>query len=182
MNIDSAYSDNILKSTESRKDQRNNGRVPLDEAPQNARIQMMEKTAIKNKAVSYCDAISGQWEDNPLSRAYFCKDNIQIVQNAIRAGVYDKSEAKIIVPPPNLDNLMIIMRSYFLSYVQYTDDIRGQIAALNKLVVDYCVHELYSASLSYIQYTKDQSGMYMPLKPSQQVDRIRKQLEPRIGF
>jgi hypothetical protein len=107
---------------------------------------------------------------------------MQIIQNAIRAGVYSQSDAKIIIPPPNIDALSIIMRSYFLSYVQYTENMREEIQQLNQRVIDYCVKELFSASNFYIQYIQDQRSMYMPLKLPLQPDRNKKQLQPRFAF
>ena len=36
----------------------------------------------------YSDALTGDQVNTPLSMAFFCKENIQILQNGIRAGVY----------------------------------------------------------------------------------------------
>jgi hypothetical protein len=173
MNLNNAYGNSILDESIY------NGRIDIlsNENPK-TRIDMMEKIASKNKAVSYCDAMKGQWEDNVLSQAFFCKENIQIIQNGIRSGVYEKSGNKFVVSPPNMDNLQIIMRSYFLSYVEfYEKDITKQIAYLNKIVIDYCVKELFSASQSYVNYLQDQSSMYMPLKQPLNHDRNYKQLQ-----
>jgi hypothetical protein len=180
MNLDNAYSASSVLGESKAK---HNGRVDLitEENP-HARMQMMEKKMLKNKAVSYCDSLKGLWEDNSLAHAYFSKENIQMVQNAIRAGVYEKSEAKYIIAPPNMDNLMIIMRSYFLSYVQYQSNITDEIKTLNQQVVDYCVHELYSASQAYVRYLIDQSSMYVPLKLPRQTDRDYRQTEFKGWF
>jgi hypothetical protein len=177
MNLNSAYQQKILQTDNSVY----NGRINIISGDENntaIKIAMMEKIASKNKAVSYCDAMKGQWEDTSLSQAFFCKENIQIIQNAIRAGVYEKSEQKYVVSVPNIDNLQIIMRSTFLSFVEFDNKgITQQIEQLNQIVVDYCVKELYSASTSYVAYLQDQSSMYMPLKRESQHDRVYKQLQ-----
>jgi hypothetical protein len=174
MNVQQAYGKkNILD------DSIYNGRVDLlsNENPK-TKIDMMEKIAKRNKAVSYCDSMKGQWEDNVLSQAFFCKENIQIIQNAIRENVYKMSGNKFVVAPPNMDNLQIIMRSYFLGYVEfYNKDITKQIEYLNGIVIDYCSKELYSASQAYVSYLQDQSSMYMPHKRELQHDRNYKTLQ-----
>ena len=38
---------------------------------------------------NYADAMNGNWENTQLSRSYFSPENQQILQNGIRAGVYD---------------------------------------------------------------------------------------------
>jgi hypothetical protein len=122
--------------------------------------------------------MKGQWEDNALSQAFFCKENIQIIQNGIRASVYEKSGKIYVVSPPGMDNLQIIMRSTFLSYVEYYNkNITKQIEDLNNIVIDYCSKELFSASQAYVNYLQDQSSMYMPHKRELQHDRNYKTLQ-----
>ncbi len=172
MNLNNAYGVTILSL-----DQRYNGRINLVEENPQQKMQMMEKIAVSNKAVTYCDSLKGLWEDNVLAQVFFSRENIQIIQNAIRSNVYEMSETKYIIPPPNMNNLMIIMRSYFLGYVQFGNNVREEVEALNQLVVDYCSKELYSASKAYIQYVQDQSVMYMPLKLPEPNERDFKQLQ-----
>jgi hypothetical protein len=182
MNFNSAYGNKILG--DNLENSSYNGRVDIlsNENPK-IKIDMMEKIASKNKAISYCDAMKGQWEDNSLSQGFFCKENIQIIQNAIRAGVYEKSGKKFVVAPPNMDNLMIIMRSYFLGYVEFYDkDITKQIEYLNNIVIDYCVKELYSASQAYVNYLQDQSSMYRTIPRELQHDRNYKTLQLKDWF
>jgi hypothetical protein len=179
MDINDAYSKKML-DLELIKDQTKiNGRINIIEPDNpNARMQMMERVMVKNKSAAYCDSIQGRWEDNIFSQVFFSKENIQIVQNAIRAGVYEMSQTKFIIPPPNLNNLIIIMRSYFLGYIQFENNhVTEEIEKINKMVTEYCVKELYSASTAYIQYAQDQSTMYLPFKLPQQNDRNYKQLE-----
>ena len=58
-----------------------NGRVntlELSEDP-DARFKMFEKIAIKNKATEYREPLKNDFEENALSQAFFCKENVQIV-------------------------------------------------------------------------------------------------------
>ena len=52
--------------------------------------------------------------DGLCSAAFFSKENIQIIQNAIKAGVYKLSNGNFVVGNQNEDTLKIIMRSIYL--------------------------------------------------------------------
>jgi len=170
---------NILNSS-----QPQNGRINLLE-PQDPNIvfKMQEKIAVKNKATEYREAVTGIWEDNLLSKAYFSAENVQILQNGIRAGVYEMSDKKYVIAPQNVDTLKVIMRSIYLQYVEnYLNDITGQIEKLNKLVLDYAVPTVYREAVGYLKYCEDQSTIAMPLAIPKHHDRQYKQLELKNYF
>jgi len=156
-----------------------NGRVNIIEPDNpNARFQMYERLEVKNKATEYRGALLGEWEDSTLSRAYFSADNVQILQNGLRAGVYKLSKEQILLPPQNVEFLKIIMRDTFMQYVDYsTNPIPVQIERLNKLVLDNIVPRLYGEAVGYMKYLQDQSTLVVPLDLPQQNDRNFKQLE-----
>jgi len=156
-----------------------NGRVNLITEPSpEVRFQMQEKVAIKNKSTEYRNALAGNLENNMLSRVFFSAENVQILQNGIRAGVYKASNNEILVPPQNVDTLKIIMRSTYLQYAEHDmNKITEEVARLNKLVLNYCVPNVYSAAKSYRKYLEDQSTIAMPLERPRNHDRDYKQLE-----
>ena len=142
--------------------------------------RMHERVNVKNKATDYNDALNGELEWNVLAQVYFSAENIQIIQNGIRANVYQKSGGKINVPNQNLDNLKIVMRGIYMEYAEhYPKDIKGQVARLNKLVLDYAVPNVYSEAVAYFKYIVDQSTLAVPLELPQASDRNYKSLEFR---
>jgi hypothetical protein len=162
-----------------------NGRVDIiTEPPPEVRFQMQEKIAIQNKATTYRDALNGTWENNKLSQLFFSQDNMQILQNGIRAGVYKMSGAQqIVVPPQNIDALKIVMRSTYLQYAEhYPDRIPEQIQRLNDIVLDYCVKFVHGEAVAYLKYCQDQSSLVMPFDRPQANDRSYKQLELKPYF
>lgn len=162
-----------------------NGRVHLlDDSNPDLRFQMAEKISIKNKATEYRDALTGLHEDTVLSRAYFSEENIQILQNGLRAGVYELSNKEWSVPPQNIDNLKIIMRSIYLQYAKHstTESITDQIRKLNQYVLDYAVPKVYNEAQGYLNYIRDQSTLVMPLERAKQSDRDFKHLEWKRFF
>jgi hypothetical protein len=158
-----------------------NGRINLvEDSNPEIRFQMTEKIAIKNKATEYREALVGIHEDNLLSSAYFSQENVQILQNGLRAGVYEMSNGEYIVPPQNVDNLKVIMRSIYLQYGRGTNDptqVKDEIVKLNQYVLDYAVRSVYNEAQGYMNYLRDQSTLVMPLEHPHQTDRDYKHLE-----
>jgi hypothetical protein len=164
--------------------QKYNGRVNiLEPEDPDVRFRMFEKIAAKNKSVEYRDALEGNWEHNVLSQVYFSAENMQIIQNALRAGVYAMSQNTIIVPPQNVDALRIIMRSTYLQYAQhYPKNITQQVEQLNAYVLDYSVPFVFNEAVAYKKYLEDQSTLVMPLQHPEHHDRQYKQLELKPWF
>jgi hypothetical protein len=144
-----------------------NGRVDIinkTQAPDINNLFLMYDKIPANQCATYREPTLGQWDETPLSKAYFSKENIQIIQNGIRVGVYNKSNKQYIVAPQDCDTLKIIMRSIFLQHAaNQPDNIPGQIEELNKIVLDYCIFHVYSEAQSYMKYLHDVSTLAVPL-------------------
>lgn len=180
------YSSNDYKKQHSllNLDAKYNGRVNVIE-PENPdiRFQMYEKVAVKNKATEYREALTGEWENNLLAKVFFSQGNAQIVQNGLRAGVYEMSKNQYVIPPQNMDALKIIMRNIYLQYAQhYAKDVTGQVERLNELVLSQCVPMIYNETVGYMKYLQDQSTLVVPLDVPMHHDRNYKQLELKPWF
>ena len=166
-----------------------NGRIDIltsknkSEAPDISNLFAMYDKIPANQCTTLREPTLGQWDETPLSRAYFSQNNIQIVQNGIRAGVYRKSNSQYLVAPQDCDSLKIIMRSIFLQHsVNLDHDIQGQIAALNNMVLDYCVHRVYSEAQGYMKYKYDVSTLAVPMEHPIMSKTNNKQLELKKWF
>jgi hypothetical protein len=111
------------------------------------------------------DLMRGNWLETPLSRAFFSPENTKIIQNAIRREVYDRSgDKQWVIDEQSADELQIVMRSLYLQYAKNLEfDIPGQIAELNKLVINWCVPRIMSEVGMYQYYLKDISALPIPL-------------------
>ena len=139
-----------------------NGRVDIL-GPIGPQFQLADKIPIK-QCVSFRDALTGQWTDSLLSSAFFSGENIQILQNTIRKGVYEKSNRQYVIGPQNCDELKIIMRSIFLQNANNLPyDIKYQIITLNKLVTDFAIDQIYKEAVSYLKYKYDASTLSVPI-------------------
>jgi len=163
---------------------RYNGRVNLVELPPpEARFQLFERISIKNKATDYRGSLGNEWENNMLSQVFFCAENMQIIQNGIRAGVYSMSNQKIVVPPQNPDTIHTIMKSIYMQYGRHgTSDIRGEVQRLNEKVLDYAVPNTFNSAVSQLKYIRDASTLVSPIERPIQIDRDFKQLEGTFGI
>ena len=141
-----------------------NGRIDILGPNIEQQFAMYDKIPNSGKCTSFHDAMIGNWENTALSDAFFSTGNMEIVQNALRNGVYAMSNGAYLISPQDCDNLKMIMRSVFLqSAMNLATDIPGQIASLNKVVVDMFVPKLYNEARAYIQYKPDASTMYKPI-------------------
>lgn len=156
-----------------------NGRVkivqPTDE---NARFKIQERIVPRNKASNYYDALIGNIEWNVLAQVFFSAENIQIVQNGLRAGVYKMSQNKLIISEQNVDSLKIIMQNIYNQYAEHNmDNVKSQVERLNKLVLDIAVPGAYNEAIGYNKYLIDQSTLVVPLEHPKLHDREYKQHE-----
>lgn len=112
----------------------------------------------------YREALTGNWTDTVLSNTYFGENNINTLQDGIKKGVYEKSGGTIRIGNQDEDTLKIIMRSIFLQHsVNRPTDISGQVKALNSLVLNYCVPQVYGEAQGYLKYKNDVSTLVVPL-------------------
>jgi hypothetical protein len=137
-----------------------NGRIDIEGPNINVRFGMMDKIPVDD-CTSFRDALTGNWNDSPISMAFFSGKNIQIIQNGIRAGVYNKSNGTYLISPQDCDIIKTIMRSMYLQHaINLNSNYREQISALNKLVIDYAINQIYGEVDGYLKYKRDASNMY----------------------
>ena len=140
-----------------------NGRIDIQSPDTRSLFNMYDKIPA-HQCTTYRNPLEGQWDDSTLSNAYFSKENIQIIQNGIRAGVYKQSNNQYVVAPQDCDSLKIVMRSIFLQYsANLPGNVSGQIEALNQMVLNFCIQQVYSEAKGYMKYLSDASNMYVPI-------------------
>ena len=142
-----------------------NGRVNiLDNAP-NSVFNLYDKIPVEQNITSYRKALTGNLEDNMLSKVFFSKGNIIILQKKIMKGVYDNSNGRFRIGYQDEDTLKIIMRSTYLqNAANNPSNITAQVEALNQIVADYCVPQICSEAQAYINYKNDVSNLAVPIQ------------------
>jgi hypothetical protein len=160
----------------------NNGRVNIKTPNTSALFQMYDKIPA-NQCTTFRNPTEGLWNDTILSKAFFSEQNIQILQNGIRAGVYKRSNGQYMIAPQDCDSLKIIMRSVFLQYsANQPYNINRQISELNKIVLEYCIQQVYSEAQGYMKYVDDISTLVVPISHPVQACNTDRQLEFKGWF
>jgi hypothetical protein len=160
----------------------NNGRVDI-KTPNTSKLFQMYDKIPANQCTTFRSATEGLWDDTILSQVYFSQQNIQIIQNGIRAGVYNRSNGQYIIGPQDCDSLKIIMRSIFLQYsANQPNNITQQVEELNKLVLEYCIQQVYSEAQGYITYVNDASTLVVPIERPVMTSNNDRQLELKSWF
>jgi hypothetical protein len=160
----------------------NNGRVDIKSPNTSTLFQMYDKIPA-NQCVTFRNATEGLWTSDSLSNAFFSQQNIQIIQNGIRAGIYHKSNGQYVIGPQDCDSLKIVMRSVFLQYsANQPNNITQQISQLNKIVLDYCIQQVYSEAQGYMKYINDASTLVVPISHPVMANENDRQLELKPWF
>ena len=140
-----------------------NGRVNIMQENTNNLFSLQDKIPVQ-QTTGYRDALQGNLIDSPLSCAFFSKENIDILQNGIRAGVYKKSNNQFVIGRQSDEVLKVIMRSTFLSNsANMPTHIPQQIKALNDLVLEYCINQVFGETQGYMKYLYDASTLVVPI-------------------
>ena len=159
-----------------------NGRIDIKTPNTSTLFQMYDKIPA-NQCVTFRNATEGLWSQTPLSQAFFSQQNIQIIQNGIRAGVYNRSNGQYVIGPQDCDSLKIVMRSVFLQYsANQPNNYQQQITQLNKIVLEYCIQQVYSEAQGYMKYVDDASTLVVPLSHPVMTSNNDRQLELKPWF
>jgi hypothetical protein len=139
-----------------------NGRIDFKNIENGTPFFLQDKIVNDNRTTF--DNLKFVQQNTVLSNLFFSLKNVQIIQNALRAGVYNYSNKKYLIDEQHPDSLNIIMRAIFLQNSKnQPDNLTQQINELNKLVINYCVPKVYSEVEGYINYKRDASTLAVPL-------------------
>jgi len=159
-----------------------NGRVDLKSPNTSVLFNMYDKIPA-NQPTTFRNPTLGLWNETQLSNCFFSKENIQIIQNGIRVGVYTKSNNQYIIGSQDNDSLKIIMRSIFLQYAaNKKNNITSQIEELNRMVLNYCIESVYGEAQGYIKYLYDASTLVVPISHPVMANNSDKELVLKPWF
>ena len=132
---------------------------------------------------NFYNALNNIHEKTPLASAFFSRENIETIHEAIILGVYKASNNKYKIAKQSESSLEIVMRAMYLQHGKNNNEnIDMQVKELDKIVVEYCVPNIMTNVTQYIGYINDIKKppqiMDMPLDTSNK----NKQLQPDVGF
>jgi len=107
------------------------------------------------------ETLKGIQENSILSKTFFSKQNMKIIQNKLKWLIYEESGRKFVIGEQDENELLIIMRSIYLENSKNLPvSIKEQIGFLNEKVYEDIFPKLYSNVKQYIQYLADVSNPY----------------------
>ena len=140
-----------------------NGRVDIINMKPSQKYNMINQNNNGNNHYK-SEAIRSIHTESPLSRIYFSKENIDLLQGLIRHQVWLRSNKKHIIGRQSDLQLKIVMRSIYFQYSQNLScNLKEQIKKLNSIVLDECVPKILSNVLQYLKYRNDISQIAMPM-------------------
>jgi hypothetical protein len=159
-----------------------NGRVDI-KSPNTSKLFALYDRIPANQCATFRNPTEGLWDETDLSRTFFSKQNIQIIQNGIRAGVYERSNNQYVVGQQDCDAVKIIMRSIFLQYAaNKISSVTRQVEELNQMVLNYCIAQVYSEAQGYMKYLYDVSTLPVPISHPVMANNSDRELELKRFF
>ena len=159
-----------------------NGRVDI-KTPNTSKLFQMYDKIPANHCTTFRNPTEGLWDETLLSKTFFSYKNINIIQNGIRAGVYKRSNGQYVIGPQDCDALKIVMRSIFLQYsANKKGNIPEQVNALNQMVLNYCIQQVYGEAQGYLKYLDDASTLVVPIAPPVCANNFSRELEFKTWF
>ena len=111
------------------------------------------------------DMLRGNWENSPLSDAFFSKNNMDAIQASIRKEVFNKSHPKgYVIDEQSVDELKIIMRAIYYQYARNLPNyIAGHFKEIHDRILAWSVPHILSAVDHYVYYIKDIDTLPVPM-------------------
>lgn len=123
----------------------------------------LRPTTVRKKAVGGQSAAC-----NMLNQMYMSAENIEHLQTQIRYAVWLASNKQHVIAPQDATELVIIMRSMYLTYGKNLPTaIKQQIQDLNDLVIQEATSKILSQIQQHIWYLYQKSTNTMPLSHPQ---------------
>lgn len=137
-----------------------NGRI-------DAKSKINKQNELKNPFLTSTklnDPLLGLIDESNLAVAFFSQQNTQIIQNALRKAIYDKSNKQYLIDQQDVRELHIVMRSIYLQYARNLPyNIPEQISELNDMVLNYCIQQVYTECKTRYKYLDDISTLVIPI-------------------
>ena len=119
-------------------------------------------------------SIKGILEPNALNNIFFSDMNVKVLNDAIRHGVYQRTNN--VIDKQSGNELYIVMRSIMLQYANFqatSENIIDEIQRLNIKVILYCVNNISSNVSQQIGYIEKIKNLPVPMDRPSYVEHPR---------
>lgn len=100
-------------------------------------------------------------EETPLNTLFFCQENIDLVNRAIRQKI--KNETNVAIDYQNPNDILAIMRTVFINNQSkpYTE-IETQVRQMNVITINKCVSQIKTNLSQFYGYARDLGKPIVP--------------------
>lgn len=140
----------------------NNGRINILGNIEKAPYMQENEFNVTNDL--YCESLRANIDENCVSKLFFSKLNVDLLQKFIQEEVYKLSNGNYKIGRQSDIQLGIIMRSIYLQSGPYSNCDKKEVRKLNNLVLQDAVPKIHSAIKQYIVYKKDVSTLPKPME------------------
>tara|TARA_X000000950_G_C13834258_1_gene627499 strand:+ start:554 stop:1108 length:555 start_codon:yes stop_codon:yes gene_type:complete len=141
-----------------------NGRVDVHNYNPYDKFKLYDRIKVENKSTDYRNALQGSWSNCELSKKYFSKENINLIQNILKQKVYKQSNNYYEIGNQNENALKMNMRNIYFQYSKnLPNNIQEQVSELNEILTNKLVPEIISEATAYIKYKRDISTLAVPI-------------------
>jgi len=119
-------------------------------------------------------AIKGILDENAVTSIFFSDMNMKVLQDAMRYGVYQKTQK--IIGEQSKNELYIIMRSIMLQYANFqssADSVLEEVRRLNGKVLIYCIDSVSSNVSQQLKYLEELKTLPTPIDRPAYVEHPR---------
>lgn len=146
-------------------------------------VEMIQECNTRSSKSFNQVAIKNIHDCNKLNTLFFSKQNMQIIQNAIRRQIYENSNGEYLISEQDASHLYVVMRSIYLQESDnLSNNIRQQITKLNNLVLDWVVPKIMSNIKQELIYLKDVGKVPDPIPQPTNVNitgtKLTRQFQP----
>ena len=104
------------------------------------------------------------YSGTPISHAFFSNENLNIIQNGLRAEVFDRSKGQYVISEQDPTIIRSIMRATFDQNVRSpSTDIPSKIQELNTIVIKYCANITFDNARNYMRYRETEGKVVTPM-------------------
>lgn len=97
----------------------------------------------------------------PLNAAFFCRENMNAIQNSLRQQF--KSESGLSIDRQNDNDLFALMRAVFIIYEQNPyENVPEQVKNLNQVVVQRALEQVRTNVSQFMSYVRDMDKPIVP--------------------
>ncbi len=117
-----------------------------------------------HQCVSSRQILGEETDETELSLVFFSPENQRSIMNQLRHRVFVRSNERHTIEDQSFEELAKVMKSLFAQHARHLpEQVSEQVAALNELVLEYAVAQVWGEVQGYRHYRRDLDRLAVPM-------------------